>query len=51
MRHAILGADELLELSRLLGVENVRAATEVLAVDEDIGDSLLTGLLGEVSLL
>jgi hypothetical protein len=43
-------SDELLELTRLLGLENVGASAQVLAVDEDVGHCALAGLVGEVSL-
>lgn len=43
-------ADELLELARLVCLEDVRAAAEVLALDEDVGYGPLAGLVGEVGL-
>ena len=42
--------EQLLELSALLGVEQVAAATEVLLVDKDVGHSPLAGLVEQVSL-
>ena len=42
--------EQLLELSALLGVEQVAAATEVLLIDKDVGHSPLAGLVEQVSL-
>lgn len=39
-----------MELSTLLSVEQVGAATEVFLVDKDVGDRTLAGLVEEVSL-
>lgn len=45
-----LSLEELGQLARLVGLLEVRVASEVLLVNEDVGHSSLLGLLTEVSL-